>query len=1705
MSAPADPRFKARGPLYSRALLFPVLLCLALSFPASGCQPGKPEEGARAGAGNASRDAGEIDLGASFRAAKEARRVNPPFGEKSVADRFLKKAPRKAAEARKGAPGRKKPETGAAEKTPDAKNRGLGEDGDDGADAEIVSLDAGAPGEARDLRFRILVGGGPPPFGSLFEISGSENLSPVFPGPARTGRDGVFVLPSARIPDPGAPSFLRVLHQGREIRARVGLAAAGCGITLEETRENPRGSFELKLRATFSGGGTRGKKGKNVRADGRIPLRFFKNPNFPNLRTAERLTDPSGRLLLKGLKINDREARITAFVAGRCRAEFSPFPENGDPAPPSGESFREGEASPGSPLRGAQQKAPEKSRENASGEKGDPPRPGAADGSRGSVKGFGGNETSPGVSGRAKAGFLEEKVLELLDETARSLPAGGTLPAKGGRGGNAPDAADLALRRGSERLSGALGGWFSRHGKAQVGLFLDRDGKTRGNAFLLQPFYDDLKNTAFLQTGARIGSDRKNLHLGLGFRRRAGENSLMGANLFLDREMEGGHFRGGFGLEFFHDLTEISANAYFPLGPFRESKKFPGALERPAGGYDLRILSATPFYDKVKLSLAYERWRGSFLEGRGLETASADPKRASSSFSYGVRFNPWRFLTLSLEKSAGGVSRGLSARLLFNLDFLRGGADAPAGGGPGEGAVDLNRFEFVNRRYDLPLEFKAAKEYVVSLHSLLAGTVCLKVQNSLGVPWRQTPVKILPLSPGFSILDEVALTERSLFTTDEGGVVCAALRSGGEADRGTILAEAGDGRETFTLPLDPEGASPPLPEGGAARVEYLKEEDGVHLFRVVDARGEPQNGTGVQVADDSPAVLILEPATETEAEFFLSGPDGIFGLKAESSDPRQTEAVLLISPEGGEPARFVLPLNHLLSLSAAPTALPPREETEVKFRLLLNGRPPAPGLPYVLAAESPLIRGLPFEGLTGDGDSSPVVSLEALAAGDLGRVVARLEGLESNPASFTGLEGGDYVLESAEKVLFKEEAGEVSFRLYFNGSPLGENAAVELIQIVPPGGRPALGLENPYFTDSLGFVAVRELTPRGEGDALEIRARVMGSLTNSVFFSLKERERVLSLQAAPSGLDYPLPAEIVLFPLMNGERLPAGTVLSLKGDRESFQNLPESAPVNGDGEIILGGVVPLKASGTLKLWAESGTLVSNEVYFEIRDYGAYSLSASRDALELGEPVEVVFSLFHDETSLPEGAEVFLIEENAGDFSGILNPYLTDSRGRIILEALAAKRSPGPLKIRARINGRLTNPAIFQVTEKAPSTLTLTVSPDAVKFLEENAVRFDVRLDGHRLEAGDGAEFLFLAEEFLNLPAEGTIDASGSINVSNLVPLKEGLLSGIRVSRAGLVSNEVRLISLKDGPLTLAADKNSLEALKPERVLFTLSHKGVPLPRGVPVSFQEDSPGGFAPLGEGYLTGEGGTVEVGDLTALKSSGQWGLHALAGGVATNSVSFAPFSSGPLALEAAPAILPFLRETEARFTVALDGIPLESGERLNLHFDAGDLAAGSLEVVVGAGGAFTETLKPLSPLGPLPARVSAGNLGSNEVFFQVLIDPDAFSVKTKMNPDLSGSEGYAGLEHPVDSCALFQAEFQFSYLGLPLANTPLRIYGLGFRGEGELLETDGEGKIRSEVFYDALDEDYFLEHPSYRALLGETWIPFVGPEPASFFECP
>lgn len=228
-------------------------------------------------------------------------------------------------------------------------------------------------------------------------------------------------------------------------------------------------------------------------------------------------------------------------------------------------------------------------------------------------------------------------------------------------------AANMARSFAVGKANDSLQHWFNQFGTAQVQLNLNDDFNLAESSFdLLTPVYDDEQLLLFSQFGLRNKNSRNTFNLGAGIRTFQ-DRWMYGANFFFDRDMTGKNQRFSLGVEAWADHLKLSANRYFRLTDWHQSRDFSDYNERPADGYDLRLNAYLPAYPHLGGMLSYEQYWGNEVALFGKDDRQKNPYAVS----YGINYTPIPLLTLSLDQHTGNSDKQ-EARFAMQLNYRFG-------------------------------------------------------------------------------------------------------------------------------------------------------------------------------------------------------------------------------------------------------------------------------------------------------------------------------------------------------------------------------------------------------------------------------------------------------------------------------------------------------------------------------------------------------------------------------------------------------------------------------------------------------------------------------------------------------------------------------------------------------------------------------------------------------------------------------------------------------------------------------------------------------------------------------------------------------------------------------------------------------------------------------------------------------------------------
>ncbi|WP_413741939.1 inverse autotransporter beta domain-containing protein [Sodalis sp. RH15] len=313
----------------------------------------------------------------------------------------------------------------------------------------------------------------------------------------------------------------------------------------------------------------------------------------------------------------------------------------------------------------------------------------------------------------AKNVLLNNDDSSTAQESIENKIAGGAMSAGHLLTAQQSDKAALGMARSA--LAGGAGqyakDWFDQFGTVRLQLNLNERFKLDNSALdLLVPLYENQDAMVFSQWGIRNKDHRNTGNIGGGVRTFHGD-WMYGLNTFYDNEFTGKNRRAGIGAEAWTHYLKLSANSYFRLSNWRQSRDFEDYNERPANGYDLRAEAFLPSHPQLGGKLMYESYRGDEVALFGKNNRQRDPY----AFTLGLNYTPFPLLTLGGEHRQG-KSGQQDSRINLQINYRLGDSwlaqvdpSAVAAGRTLSGS----RYDLVERNNHIVLDYQ--KQEVIRL------------------------------------------------------------------------------------------------------------------------------------------------------------------------------------------------------------------------------------------------------------------------------------------------------------------------------------------------------------------------------------------------------------------------------------------------------------------------------------------------------------------------------------------------------------------------------------------------------------------------------------------------------------------------------------------------------------------------------------------------------------------------------------------------------------------------------------------------------------------------------------------------------------------------------------------------------------------------------------------------------------------------------
>ncbi|WP_413251564.1 YrIlm family inverse autotransporter adhesin [Yersinia massiliensis] len=289
----------------------------------------------------------------------------------------------------------------------------------------------------------------------------------------------------------------------------------------------------------------------------------------------------------------------------------------------------------------------------------------------------------------------------------------------------------MARSTANNELNRSAQQWLSQFGTAKVQINVNNDFKLDGSAAdVLLPLADGQKSLLFTQLGARNKNSRNTVNVGIGVRTFQ-NNWMYGMNTFLDNDITGKNRRVGLGAEAWTDYLKLSANSYFALTDWHQSRDFSDDNERPANGYDIRAEAYLPSHPQLGGKLMYEKYRGDDVALFGKDDRQKNPDAITA----GVNYTPIPLVTVGVEHRAGKGSHNDSS---FNLQLnYRLGESWQSQINPSAVAstrqLASSRYDLVERNNNIVLDYQKQDVISLSLPEQISGDAGARVAVSAQV------------------------------------------------------------------------------------------------------------------------------------------------------------------------------------------------------------------------------------------------------------------------------------------------------------------------------------------------------------------------------------------------------------------------------------------------------------------------------------------------------------------------------------------------------------------------------------------------------------------------------------------------------------------------------------------------------------------------------------------------------------------------------------------------------------------------------------------------------------------------------------------------------------------------------------------------------------------------------------------------------------
>ncbi|APC19613.1 hypothetical protein BLL42_28290 (plasmid) [Pseudomonas frederiksbergensis] len=308
-----------------------------------------------------------------------------------------------------------------------------------------------------------------------------------------------------------------------------------------------------------------------------------------------------------------------------------------------------------------------------------------------------------------------------------------------------------ALGAATGGISQGIEGLLNSTGKARVGVQASTASNDVDlNLDYLHPLLESKDGILFTQVGARTFDERTIGNFGLGYRHQFNSDLMVGANTFIDQDFSRHHTRLGIGAELWTEQSRFATNYYTPLSDWKQSSRHElntdplrkDLYERPAQGWDVRAETSLPGAPSFAVTGKYFQWKGDGVDAYGSGQLEKNPK----GYGLGLKWQPIPLIGVSAERQqiqSGDGQWVLSANFTWSFDQDLGAQLSGSGKGMAIKPLEQSRKEFVDRNYNIVLDYKQKAKYLdfgFAIHDM-----AIPANNTNGpVFYAAPPVKGVP-------------------------------------------------------------------------------------------------------------------------------------------------------------------------------------------------------------------------------------------------------------------------------------------------------------------------------------------------------------------------------------------------------------------------------------------------------------------------------------------------------------------------------------------------------------------------------------------------------------------------------------------------------------------------------------------------------------------------------------------------------------------------------------------------------------------------------------------------------------------------------------------------------------------------------------------------------------------------------------------------